>query len=114
MRRVVQNELVEDTDVTGQRFSEFAKVPRQDPWENPTISVKQELEPIVSAKSFVRDYQLALSTQDWNSVEPLISNDAIVIFSNGSLHAGKAAIRAAYQHNFNTISVEDYRIINVK
>lgn len=110
LRCVVENELVEDADVTGQRFSELAKVPR----ETTKISDKQELEPILSAKSFVRDYQLALNTQDWNSVEPLISNDAIVIFSNGSLHAGKAAIRAAFQQNFNTINGEDFRIINVK
>lgn len=78
-----------------------------------TISVKQELEPKVPAKSFVKEYEHALGTQDWNSVAPLISDDAIVIFSNGSLHAGKEAIRAAYQHNFSTIKGEEYRIENV-
>ena len=64
---------------------------------------KPALEATVSAKSFVKEYEHALGTQDWRSVAPLISDDAIVIFSNGSLHAGKEAIRAAYQHNFNTI-----------
>lgn len=65
------------------------------------------------AKSFVKEYESALGTQDWNSVAPLIGEDAIVIFSNGSLHAGKEAIRAAYEHNFNKIRGEEYRIENV-
>ncbi|MEM0900903.1 MAG: nuclear transport factor 2 family protein [Pseudomonadota bacterium] len=75
--------------------------------------MKQELEAKVPAKSFVKEYESALGTQDWNSVAPLISDDAIVVFSNGSLHAGKDAISAAYQHNFNTIKGEEYRIENV-
>ncbi len=74
---------------------------------------KPALEATVSAKSFVKEYEHALGTQVWSSVAPLISDDAIVIFSNGSLHAGKEAIRAAYQHNFNTIKGEQYRIENV-
>jgi len=79
-----------------------------------TISLKRELEPKVPAKSFVKEYEHALSTQDWNSVAPLIGEDAVVIFSNGFLHAGKEAIRAAYEHNFNTIKGEEYRIENVQ
>ncbi|MEM6636199.1 MAG: nuclear transport factor 2 family protein [Pseudomonadota bacterium] len=65
------------------------------------------------ARSFVTEYEHALGTQDWNCVAPLVSDDAIVIFSDGSLHAGKAAIRAAYQRNFDTIKGEEYRIENV-
>ncbi|MEL6467816.1 MAG: nuclear transport factor 2 family protein [Pseudomonadota bacterium] len=68
----------------------------------------------MSARSFVKEYEHALGSQDWNAVAPLINDDAIVIFSNGSLHAGKEAIRAAYQHNFNTIKGEEYRIENVR
>lgn len=59
------------------------------------------------AKDFVKEYETALGTQDWISVAPLISDDAIVIFSNGSLHAGKEAIKAAYQHNFSAIKGEE-------
>ena len=81
--------------------------------EDLTIPEKQELEATVSAKSFVKEYEHALASQDWKSVAPLISDDAIVIFSNGSLHAGKEAIRVAYQHNFNTIKGEEYRIEKV-
>ena len=45
-----------------------------------TTSVKQEWEAAGPAKSFVKEYESALGTQDWNSVAPLISDDAIVIF----------------------------------
>lgn len=67
----------------------------------------------MSAKDFVKEYEAALGTQDWASIAPLISDDAKVVFSNGSLLAGKESIRAAYQHNFNTIVGEQYRIENV-
>ncbi|ABD55320.1 DUF4440 domain-containing protein [Jannaschia sp. CCS1] len=67
----------------------------------------------MSAKDFVRDYEAALATQDWTVVAQLISDDARVIFSNGALLAGKDAIGAAYQHNFNTIQGEEYRVENV-
>jgi len=74
---------------------------------------KPALEPTVSARSFVKEYEHALGSQDWSTVAPLISDDAMVIFSNGFLHAGKEAIRAAYQNNFDTIKGEEYRIENV-
>ncbi|WP_224826781.1 nuclear transport factor 2 family protein [Cognatishimia sp. MH4019] len=67
----------------------------------------------MSARAFVEEYEAALGTQDWSSVAPLISDDARVIFSNGSMLDGKAAIKNAYEHNFNTIKGEEYRIENV-
>lgn len=67
----------------------------------------------MSAKDFVKEYEAALGTQDWAAVAPLISEDARVVFSNGSLLAGKPAIRTAYEHNFKTIKSEEYRIENV-
>ncbi|MCR9062111.1 MAG: nuclear transport factor 2 family protein [Rhodobacteraceae bacterium] len=68
----------------------------------------------MSARNFVKEYEAALGTQDWNCVAPLISDDARVIFSNGSLLIGKDAIKAAYQHNFAMIEGEDYRVENVQ
>ena len=68
----------------------------------------------MSARDFVSKYETALGTQNWNAVAPLIRDDASVIFSNGSLHAGKEAIKAAYERNFSTIEGEDYRIENVR
>ncbi|MEO0914981.1 MAG: nuclear transport factor 2 family protein, partial [Pseudomonadota bacterium] len=68
----------------------------------------------MSAREFVKRYEAALATQDWAAVAPLISDQARVVFSSGALHAGKDAIRAAYEHNFSTIKGEEYRIENVQ
>jgi len=62
---------------------------------------------------FIKLYEKALGSQDWQCVAPLIMDDACVIFSNGALHKGKDAIRAAYEHNFKVIVNEEYRIENV-
>ncbi len=67
----------------------------------------------MSAREFIKQYEAALGTQNWFVVAPLISNQATVAFSNGSLHVGKDAVRAAYEHNFTTIKNEEYRIENV-
>lgn len=66
----------------------------------------------MSAKDFVKQYEAALGTQDWTKVAPLISDRATVVFSNGSMHVGKDAIRTAYEYNFTTIKNEEYRVEN--
>lgn len=68
----------------------------------------------MSHTDFVKEYETALGTQDWAVVAPLISDEARVIFSNGALHAGKVAIRTAYERNFATIKNEEYRVENVR
>jgi len=68
----------------------------------------------MSAKDFVTAYENALGTQDWAEVAPLISDEAVVVFSSGAMHVGKAAIRAAYERNFAAIKGEEYRIEDVK
>ena len=67
----------------------------------------------MSAEDFIRAYQAALASQNWALVEPLVHEDACVTFSNGTVHKGKAAVRAAYEANFSAIEDEDYRISNV-
>lgn len=67
----------------------------------------------MSPRDFVKDYEAALASQDWIVVAPLISDEARVVFSDGSLHGGKDAIRTAYERNFAAIKNEDYRIENV-
>ncbi|KCV83279.1 hypothetical protein ATO10_00920 [Actibacterium atlanticum] len=68
----------------------------------------------MSARDFINAYETALGTQNWASVAPLISEQAIVIFSNGALHAGKDAVRTAYERNFQAIQNETYQISNVR
>lgn len=67
----------------------------------------------MTANDFVKDYASALATQDWAAVAPLISEGASVVFSDGTVHRGKAEIKAAYERNFSAIKSEEYRIENV-
>ncbi len=68
---------------------------------------------VMSAPDFVQQYEEALATQEWAKVSPLIHDNARVVFSDGSLHAGKSAVQAAYERNFNAIKNEIYQIRNV-
>ncbi|GAB5449260.1 YybH family protein [Gymnodinialimonas sp.] len=67
----------------------------------------------MTPRDFIRHYESALGTQDWSVVAPLISDDASVVFSNGSIHAGEHAIRTAYERNFASIQNETFRVQNV-
>ena len=64
-------------------------------------------------EDFIRAYELALATQDWHQVEPLIHNDACVTFSNGTVHKGKPEVQKAFEKNFSLIKDETYSIANV-
>lgn len=67
----------------------------------------------MSPADFARHYEAALRTQQWDAVSPLIHPDASVTFSDGSVHKGKDAVRAAYERNFAAIKNEDYRVSNI-
>ncbi len=67
----------------------------------------------MSPLEFVKQYEAALGTQKWEKVSPLIHENASVVFSNGSIHKGKVAVRAAYERNFEAIENENYQIANV-
>ncbi len=62
---------------------------------------------------FIRDYEAALASQNWQNVEPLIQENACVTFSTGSVHKGIAAIEEAYKRNFSLIKSEEYHISDV-
>jgi len=64
-------------------------------------------------EDFIRAYELALASQNWGQVEPLVHTDACVTFSNGTVHKGKAAVQKAFEHNFTLIQDENYSISNV-
>jgi len=65
-------------------------------------------------EDFIASYEKALATQDWKSVEPLIAANASVTFSTGAVHEGKAAVKAAFERNFELIKSEEYQIKNVR
>ena len=67
----------------------------------------------MAVEEFVLQYESALASQSWDQVGPLVHEDASVIFSDGSIHKGKEAVRVAFERNFRSIVDEDYRISNV-
>jgi ketosteroid isomerase-like protein len=67
----------------------------------------------MNPEDFIDQYQRALATQEWASVEPLMHADVCVTFSTGAVHRGKDAVRAAYEANFQAIRDEVYRISDV-
>jgi len=64
-------------------------------------------------EDFIQTYELALASQDWRQVEPLVHREACVTFSNGTVHKGKAAVQKAFEHNFSQIQDEKYSMSNV-
>lgn len=66
-----------------------------------------------TATDFILAYETALASQQWHQVYPLISREAVVIFSDGTLHLGISKIKAAFERNFAIIKSEKYAITNV-
>lgn len=62
----------------------------------------------MSHEDFIKAYETALASQNWKIVEPLISNNACVTFSNGVVHMGKHKVQLAFENNFAKIKSEKY------
>lgn len=65
-------------------------------------------------EEFVKCYEEGLASQDWDIVDPLISDNASVTFSDGTVHIGKENVRKAFVNNFDQIKSEEYSIKDVK
>ncbi|MCB0509967.1 MAG: nuclear transport factor 2 family protein [Chitinophagales bacterium] len=65
-------------------------------------------------ENFLKLYELALATQDWNQVKKLIHPTACITFSDGSRHLGKEAIQQAFERNFSLIKNESYAMTKVQ
>ncbi|MEM8767240.1 MAG: DUF4440 domain-containing protein [Pseudomonadota bacterium] len=76
-------------------------------------AAKAEEDTAMTSLEFVTHYESALATQQWEAVSPLIHERASVVFSNGSVHRGKEAVRKAYERNFDAIKNEHYVIANL-
>lgn len=59
-------------------------------------------------EEFIEQYQTALNSQKWINVDPLISEETVVTFSDGSVHNGKEKVREAFENNFKKIKNESY------
>ncbi|MCX6199561.1 MAG: nuclear transport factor 2 family protein [Bacteroidetes bacterium] len=64
-------------------------------------------------EQFITAYELALASQQWKNVEPLMHANACVTFSTGTVHKGIEAIKQAYEKNFSHIKNERYSVTNV-
>jgi ketosteroid isomerase-like protein len=63
--------------------------------------------------AFLRSYERASNSHDFDQVLPLVADDAVYWFSNGT-HVGLAAIRKAFESTWAAIADEDYRITDVR
>lgn len=61
-----------------------------------------------SAKECLAEFEAALSKADLDAAMALLSDDAVFLYSNGSAHFGKDAIRAAIKANFDSIKDDNY------
>ena len=69
---------------------------------------------IMIPEEFIKAYESALATQDWNRLDKLISDQIAVTFSDGTVHVGKDEVQIAFEKNFASIKSEKYTIQNVK
>lgn len=49
-----------------------------------------------------------MSRADLDAAMAMLSDDVVFFYSNGSVHAGKSAVRAAIQANFDSIKDDTY------
>ena len=67
----------------------------------------------MSPADFMRLYEAAANAHDLEAILNLIADDAVFLFSDGSAHIGKAAVKKAIQANFDAIKNETYRISQI-
>ncbi|MCE7990651.1 MAG: nuclear transport factor 2 family protein [Roseivirga sp.] len=68
----------------------------------------------MNPEEFIKSYETALGTQNWTLVEPLVSKNVSVTFSNGMTHIGKENVQKAFEKNFSLIQNENYVVENIK
>ena len=68
----------------------------------------------MNPEEFIKSYEMALGTQDWKEVGPLVSEKVSVTFSNGTIHRGKENVRKAFERNFSLIKNEKYTVENIE
>lgn len=69
--------------------------------------MQQELE------QFLKNYEAAANSCNFDNVEPLLTDDAIFWFTNGT-YKGKAAIRQAFEETWASIKDEMYTLSNIE
>lgn len=76
--------------------------------------MKQELRIMNSElNQFLKEYEIATNTHDFDQVAPLLNEEAIYWFSDGS-YIGISAIQRAFTETWNKIQNEKYQIRNTQ
>ena len=63
-------------------------------------------------EEFIRHYEQALEAQKWESVAPLIHENCVATFSEGT-YIGKEEVASAFSKTFDLIKDESYKISNI-
>ncbi len=63
-------------------------------------------------QEFILAYEKALATQAWENVAPLIHEQCVTTFSEGT-YIGKAEVESAFRKTFSLIKDEKYAISNI-
>jgi len=66
----------------------------------------------MTPEQFLKSYEQALMTQQWESVASLFHEDVCVTFSEGT-YKGKTAVQQAFERTFKLIKDETYAIKNL-
>jgi ketosteroid isomerase-like protein len=67
----------------------------------------------LTAEAFIEQYERTTNTHNLEATLSLIDEEAIYLFSNGTVHVGKEAIKSAIGRNFEAIQDEEYSITNL-
>jgi hypothetical protein len=65
-----------------------------------------------SPQAFIAAYEMALATQTWEKVAPLIHEQCVATFGEGTF-IGKVEVESAFRETFSLISEEKYTISNI-
>jgi ketosteroid isomerase-like protein len=68
---------------------------------------------IQTPDEFMREYERVANSHDLQATLSLVDEEAVYLFSDGSVHVGKGAIERALRRNFELIKDEEYAIDNL-
>lgn len=68
---------------------------------------------IQTPDKFMREYERVANSHDLQATLSLVAEEAVFLFSDGSVHLGKGSIERALRRNFELIKDEEYAIDNL-
>ena len=66
----------------------------------------------LSMEEFIESYESALESQDWDNVSPLILDNCVATFTEGT-YVGNSQAELAFRKTFSLIKDESYKISNL-